>query len=1040
MASENSLSNLNREDKPAIILLARKLRAGELVGFLGAGINFGSKHLETGLSAPTGRELAVELRERFIPGQTSSEDLATVASYVVAAESRSVLEGFIRDRLTGLEPTTVHAMISRHLWKNLFTTNYDTVLETQYSRGGKQRLKPVKNDREEIAFSYPNDLPYIKLHGCVTIAGTGPNTLIITREDWTAGSTGRQFLYDRLKALLAHSSILFIGYSLKDRDFQDMVFDLQRSLGVDSTHRAYAVVPDAEPVEVTYWQSKRITILRMTAEQFFTAVENIEADPSENVQQIGIAPAVAAYPKAAGANMGIFQSIDLVRAFEIVHEAMHSLPQTPTQFYSGNTPQWVSIRNKLDAKRTIQDSILEREVIELESKRHKPVSFALVTGAAGSGISTLLMRLAYETATTWESPTLFYRGPEAIFFDAVEAFYKLVNRRRVFVFVDNAADSYAEVAKLIRNAELTGMKLTLVAGGRRNEWNNVKQVFGRTNYKVYEVGLLDDVEITRLLDVLGQHRCLDQLEKYNREQQEAIFAERAAKVLIVALREATSGFEFRKIIESEYSRISTNVARQGYLWVCAMHALGSGLRIGTLHRLMSIPLAKIGDEILDHCEGVILAEEDVSREDTIFRARHRYIAEEIIRANATTAAQLYKLYFDLMLNVDLGFPSDRAAFEAMVTNDELVRRLGTQELRHSFFDKALERSGRETFVLQHYAINEKRFGDLAFADELIGEAIQASPKNPTLQHTRATILFERYNRATNPAMADVLFRECRDLLERLIREWRSNSYAYNTLTLLYAAQAARSPAGDLRRDLLEQSIEIVERGIARCDDDEELSLTKARILRQLHDDAEALALMRRAHQNDKSAHRTAYALARLLLDERKYDEALKVCRECLPQNPSHRGLNRVAAECSRMVLGGGTTAEAAYLKSAFDPQYIDYRINLELARCMFESGQLDEARTIFDEFYNRNIGLGTRGKPVIVSCKANDVPKDYQGTMGNLYNDKGYVRLDGNPDDVFFPRGQIDEPANRQPSRGDRVKLNIGFNYLGPIGLRIRRA
>jgi hypothetical protein len=148
----------------------KKITEGKTILFLGAGVNKGSKN-SRGEDAPSGLELAQIIKTHFLPGEDIPVDLPTVCACVEARESRKALDRFIYDVFIDYKPSEgVLKLIPKYTWRRVYTTNFDRLLEIAYESepNKNQNLRPVYSDRDVQDYPLGTDLPYYKLHGCIT--------------------------------------------------------------------------------------------------------------------------------------------------------------------------------------------------------------------------------------------------------------------------------------------------------------------------------------------------------------------------------------------------------------------------------------------------------------------------------------------------------------------------------------------------------------------------------------------------------------------------------------------------------------------------------------------------------------------------------------------------------------------------------------------------------------------------------------------------------------------------------------------------------
>lgn len=155
-----------------------------------------------------------------------------------------------------------HIALSRipHLSK-IHTTNYDSLLETVYN----DTCYVVKQDKDFK--DLPDDKVIIlKPHGDFD----NPDSLIISRSDYDGWFKGErlEMLWQELERDATSKTLLFMGYSFSDTNFQDLIKRIKHKLN-GSTHQHYLVAPGWSPAKVRKLQPYRIKYYDGTGEVFF---------------------------------------------------------------------------------------------------------------------------------------------------------------------------------------------------------------------------------------------------------------------------------------------------------------------------------------------------------------------------------------------------------------------------------------------------------------------------------------------------------------------------------------------------------------------------------------------------------------------------------------------------------------------------------------------------------------------------------------------------------------------------------------------------
>jgi hypothetical protein len=111
--------------------------------------------------------------------------------------------------------------ISEHSIAGLITTNYDDLLEKIFDF-------ETYCSQEELLFHQKYNLAEIyKIHGTVD----QPDTILINSEDYKTIEKKHKYISAKLLTIFVEHPIFFLGYSIGDEDIQEILNDIQLSLG-----------------------------------------------------------------------------------------------------------------------------------------------------------------------------------------------------------------------------------------------------------------------------------------------------------------------------------------------------------------------------------------------------------------------------------------------------------------------------------------------------------------------------------------------------------------------------------------------------------------------------------------------------------------------------------------------------------------------------------------------------------------------------------------------------------------------------------------
>ncbi len=166
----------------------------------------------------------------------------------VAAEFR----GFERFSLT-------HGLLASLPSSEAVTTNYDNLFETAYKTRGRDVAVLPENPRTTEGHWL------LKLHGSVD----QPEKIILTRSDYL--SMPRQYgaLMGLVQGLLLMRRMVFVGYSLSDEDFHELIDEVRAARGDSETGlgRGVALTLYADPLDRQLWEKDLDIVPMITGTQ-----------------------------------------------------------------------------------------------------------------------------------------------------------------------------------------------------------------------------------------------------------------------------------------------------------------------------------------------------------------------------------------------------------------------------------------------------------------------------------------------------------------------------------------------------------------------------------------------------------------------------------------------------------------------------------------------------------------------------------------------------------------------------------------------------
>lgn len=162
--------------------------------------------------------------------------LLKLAEEFEATFGRSSLDNFISRSIADneYEPSEIHKILMELPWTDVFTTNYDTLLERSCKDVISRRYDVVINQNDLI---YSNKPRIIKLHGSLP----SERPFIITEEDYRIYPHKFAPFINTVQQSLLENTLCLIGFSGDDPNFLQWIGWINDNLGKDNSPKVYLV-------------------------------------------------------------------------------------------------------------------------------------------------------------------------------------------------------------------------------------------------------------------------------------------------------------------------------------------------------------------------------------------------------------------------------------------------------------------------------------------------------------------------------------------------------------------------------------------------------------------------------------------------------------------------------------------------------------------------------------------------------------------------------------------------------------------------------
>ena len=1024
--------------------LVEEVKRGKVVLLLGAGALFGAKFPE-GKRLLLGDDLRDSICDEFLDGEFKGESLQFVAELACNASSLFALQAFVSEQFRGIEPADFHKKIPLFNWRAIFSTNYDLLIEDSYRLANNplQKCRSIISNYDPLdEVSRTNDtVPLVKLHGCVSRPMDPELPFILTVDQYNDYMENRDRLFKFLYELGFENTLVFVGHSLKDANIRQIISLIEKNVGTGRP-RYYLIKPKAKHQEVELWNSKRISVLDGSFEEF---LDLLEEKMDENDRKLGLVRPPRTHP----IQVKFEKNIDLrgelisflINDVDYIEQSLLQSQGDIRAFYSGADQGWFPIIDNLDAPRTLTKKLLSDVVNIGEADRPGLVDFYVVKGEAGAGKSVLLRRLAWEAGISNDRLCLYVRPLAAPKFDQIEEIYGLA-KERIFLFWDNAASNASAILKILRLARSAQIPLTVISCERYTEWNSRCEDIEAVVTGKYNLPYLGSREIEKLVSLLEKHDCLGPgLQPLTYEQRVQRFMDVFDRQLLVALHEVTMGEPFEEIIYDEYQSLQPESAKALYRTICVLNRLRVPVRAGLIARVFGITFEDFSSQFFKPLQKVVLTTGRLDH-DVHYIARHPEIAEIVFRRAFDSAQDRYHEYVRIIKALNISYESDRQSFRSMVRAKNLMDLFPDYEDVRSIYEITIEAIGRDSYVLQQMANFERRRdnGSLREAIDLLREAKQKAPHDTSISHSLAVVWRVRAERTEDALKREQFRREARSILNELIINEGHSPHIDSVLVELALADL-RDVLGDpeaLDRtidDAIRYAEKILSDSKKRFPFEDYLLALEAEFASMLNDEPRAIQALEKAFQQDNRDPYIAIRLSSIYMSRGEKERSGHVLQRALEARRSDHQLNFAYGECLH-ASGDASPKDLAYFyQRAFTPGDKNYQAQFWFARFALETQDdklVEKATATFNFLRKAHVDHSMRVKIRDYYGSTNS-PKQVRGIIISRRATFGFIKVPEFSLPVFIHEDNLEEDIWGLVEVGTEILCHLGFNYTGLV-------
>ncbi|MBV6289366.1 SIR2 family protein [Pseudomonas aegrilactucae] len=658
-----------------------------------------------GSSLPSGAPSVKKLIEIFSTNFKLTSDeysLSEIASLIEQKTSRKDLIECLRIPFKNLTATGSILNLPLYDWKNIYTTNYDNLIEQAYTK--KERPLSVTSSNFDFTLQkIPEATKLFKLHGTIEKDECDGihSRIIISENDYDLTGEYRDHLYDSLKLDLAGSDLVIIGYSLADPHIKALI---TKALDINSKSHSpatiYLLLYTKDEDRAALHERRGIKVAFGGLDDFFLELlRNTEITDTYS---------------STGDPLD-FSHILRPITIDINHNIRTSVKDASSMF-NGWPASYADIAANLTFRRSLCPLIIE----DLD-KEDRP--FVVILGASGTGKTTLAKQIIYQQCQknwhAWEHKSDHTLLPKQ-WLDVATHLNK-ANQPGILL-IDDAHNHMFEVNALIDllvSEKNTKLKVILVSA--RNQWNpRVKTPNLFKNGIQYILRGLDTSEIEDLLTLVDTNADLKPLVEnsfsgFSRAERKRRLTVRCESDTFVCLKNIFASEKFDDIVLREFASLPQDY-REVYRLVAAMESSGINVHRQLVIRLLGIPAQNVEASLVNLVD--IIHEYVISQKDGIYgwKGRHPVITDIIAQYKMTDPKEYFSLFETVIDNIVPTYDVEIRTIRQLCGFEKGINRLSDKHQRNKLLRKMIsiapgERVPRHRLIRNLIDVNELEKAD-----------------------------------------------------------------------------------------------------------------------------------------------------------------------------------------------------------------------------------------------------------------------------------------------------------------------------------------
>lgn len=673
---------------------------------------------------------------------------------------RGDFDKFVIDQLIKLIPNEGHKIFVTVPWKQIITTNYDTLIEEAFSeafREGKTNydLHVIRNKKQLDYQENGSEITYIKLNGCKTDLSLYP--LVFSSEDFENQNSFYKKVLSPYKQYSNEIIYMAFGYSFSD-DFSEKLLDKIASTDIRQKRLLYCVDPFVNDDRLGYLASNQISVIKLSFQDFFKGYIKWYEETNKNylktLQKF-------TNPDNSKIKIGTTSRLYLdSNILQLKDDYKTNSRLKKADFYFGEEPTYQVVVDDYDVVKFDELSSLI-SIIKQTFSEHTRTSIPkliLIHGDFGSGKTTFTLRAIKEylkisnTALAFEiirslSLKKGYLSQLIKESDATEFIFYCDNIETDSIFksfndfrIDLAAEQYSNISIIF----ISSIRQNILEKFKNNNRLEIKN-----SLEVEYNSIYSETELVQLVENLKEVGILNYRDITERD---AIIFDIKTKYKgdsFMTLYKLIEKGEHYKLLEKAYEELSPDV-KNAFKITALIHRFNMNCPVSVVkYSLKSYDWNEFTEKIVKGDGKRILFQENIQtitdEPDLYFKTKHPVIAEALIKTILTNNEKnsLYKSIFSNLIFSDYNARFIVDLIKNIRNNDSDI----SDGQIENYYELAKKEFYNSTHFMLSYITNiEKRTNSVSLLQKCIEDIkILEAPlerRNHRLIHRKASVCFK----------------------------------------------------------------------------------------------------------------------------------------------------------------------------------------------------------------------------------------------------------------------------------------------------------